>query len=385
MPKRTQLVIANSPYQFKNRSLHMGKAYTQQNYRSSTILTDDAFTYIDFYFSSHKKVMKYQNANLRERYGNPDKYNFGFYWKQSMSFYQAAKLLPIESSPLASYYSMLNAVKSLIAFREPYVDNFVESFNRHGLNEDSSSAGEDLETICVKRKQKGVFCLFGDILEENFQTLWPLGTSWSIKKLLYNLAFMHRAFTVTYGSSRGKKVQEQFLPIKAGDSPTYFIGNDGNLYMKAELERGRFSPTATSLPQSLIPTLPDSLTVASGFTVRSKSGAKRNPDSLSTEFKKLNQELRKNFQYIKSTKRLWYLKQVLGTGDSIGMNSMLIIFAAMHRFSEIVRYKPEQLARLLDSKENWLIHEFLTLALDQFIDEIATEITGQDIMCTGIK
>lgn len=53
--------------------------------------------------------------------------------------------------------------------------------------------------------------------------------------------------------------------------------------------------------------------------------------------------------------------------------------------SEIVRYKPEQMAHLLNSKENWLLHEFLTLALDQFIDELAAEITGQDIMCTGVK
>ncbi|MFR3200713.1 MAG: hypothetical protein ACLTOW_16325 [Blautia wexlerae] len=51
----------------------------------------------------------------------------------------------------------------------------------------------------------------------------------------------------------------------------------------------------------------------------------------------------------------------------------------------MVRYKPEQMAHLLNSKENWLLHEFLTLALDQFIDELAAEITGQDIMCTGVK
>ena len=53
--------------------------------------------------------------------------------------------------------------------------------------------------------------------------------------------------------------------------------------------------------------------------------------------------------------------------------------------SEIVRYKPEQLAHLMDSKENWLIHEFISLALDQFIDEIAAEITGHDIMGTSTK
>ena len=91
-------------------------------------------------------------------------------------------------------------------------------------------------------------------------------------------------------------------------------------------------------------------------------------------------------QYIKSSKRLWYLRRSnLGSSDIINANSMLIEMAAMHRFSEIVRYKPEQLARLMDSKENWLTHEFLSHALDQFIDEIAAEITGQDIMCTGVK
>ena len=177
MPKRTHLEVS-TPYQFKNRSLYMGKAYTHQYYQSSTILTDDTFTYIDFYFGSHKKVMKYQDSALKLKYGDPDKFNYGFYWKQSMSFYQAAKLLPIDSAPLASYYSMLNAVKALIAFREPYVDNFVEDFNRHGLNEDNSTAGESLESICVKRKQKGVFCLFGETMEKDFQALWQNKRIW---------------------------------------------------------------------------------------------------------------------------------------------------------------------------------------------------------------
>ena len=65
----------------------MGKSYTHQNHQSSTILTDDTFTYIDFYFSSHKKAMKYKEKDIKGKYGDPDKYNFKFYWKQSMSFY----------------------------------------------------------------------------------------------------------------------------------------------------------------------------------------------------------------------------------------------------------------------------------------------------------
>lgn len=122
------------------------------------------------------------------------------------------------------------------------------------------------------------------------------------------------------------------------------------------------------------------------FVLQSVNGAKRNQDSLSSEFKNENDELRREFQYIRSSKKLWYLKRTaLNHSEVMNLNSMLIIMAAMHRVSEIVRYKPEQMAHLLNSKENWLLHEFLTLALDQFIDELAAEITGQDIMCTGVK
>ena len=123
------------------------------------------------------------------------------------------------------------------------------------------------------------------------------------------------------------------------------------------------------------------------FALRSISGARRNAtDSLSAEFKTLNHNLRRNFQYVRSGKRLWYLKRTaLPDSNVLNLNSMLIAMATMHRISEIVRYKPEQLAHLMDSKENWLIHEFISLALDQFIDEIAAEITGHDIMGTSTK
>ncbi len=57
----------------------------------------------------------------------------------------------------------------------------------------------------------------------------------------------------------------------------------------------------------------------------------------------------------------------------------------VYRVSKIARYKPEQLNRLMKSKENWLLHEFIAQALDQFIDELAAEITKQDIMNAGQK
>ena len=53
--------------------------------------------------------------------------------------------------------------------------------------------------------------------------------------------------------------------------------------------------------------------------------------------------------------------------------------AIMHRLSEIARYKPEQLCRLMNDKESWLLHEYMNSALNQFVDEMASEITGNDV------
>lgn len=390
MPRRTTLEIDNTPYQYKNRKLQIGKSYTSPNFGSHTVLTDDIFTYIDFYFSGHKKAMKYRNpAVSKPKYGDERKYHYSFYWKQAMSFYCAAKTLPIESVPLLSYYSMLNAVKAFLAFKCEYIEDFVEDFSRHGLFENTNTSGNDLSSIFVGRQNKGVFVLFGKKLERNFDAIWASGkhNTVSLKKLLYNLAFIHRAFVTTYNTPRGAKIPELFIPVKT--SPCYYKGNDSNLYLKFEIDSSMFGVAPSSIPSVYINSISSKFKIYENekFILQSTNGTKRNAqDSLSAEFKSGNDELRREFQYIRSSKRLWYLKRSsLVQPDILNLNSMLIVMAAMHRISEIVRYKPEQMEHLLSSKENWLLHEFLTLSLDQFIDELAAEITGQDIMCTGIK
>lgn len=391
MPKRTILEISENPFPYKGKALRMNKSYTTPNFSSSTILTDDVFTYIEFYFSSHKKAMKYRNSTSKAKYGSEKRYHYLFYWKQAMTFYCAAKALPIESVPLLSYYSMLNATKAFLAFKCEYIEDFVEHFGNHGLFENVNLAGIDLETIAVGRKNKGVYPLFGNTLEANFDTIWASGkhNTITLKKLLYNLAYIHRAYITTYNTPQGVKVPELFIPLGSGKSPCYHKGNDANLYLMVDIDKSYFSTTATSIPAAYTSSISHKFKVSNrdSFILRSTDGAKRNgTESLSSDLKYLNDELRREFQYIRSSKRLWYLRRTtLPSSDIINMNSMLITMAAMHRISEIVRYKPEQLAHLMSSKENWLIHEFLTLALDQFVDEIAAEITGQDIMGTGTK
>lgn len=84
---------------------------------------------------------------------------------------------------------------------------------------------------------------------------------------------------------------------------------------------------------------------------------------------------------------LWYIKKELPKNTHlVDRHSMTIIYGVMHWLSEQVRYSPNIFEKLMKSKQNWLIREFIDLGLPQFIDEISSEITGANIMmCTGYR
>jgi diacylglycerol kinase len=78
--------------------------------------------------------------------------------------------------------------------------------------------------------------------------------------------------------------------------------------------------------------------------------------------------------------KLWYIKKSIPNNNSIiNRSSLTLIFAVMHYISELVRYSPAEFNRLLNTKQNWLVVEFLNMALDQFVDEISAELTHENI------
>ena len=157
------------------------------------------------------------------------------------------------------------------------------------------------------------------------------------------------------------------------------------------MEKEYFETKAQTIPSHILTTIDQKFHLYGnrGFCLISKDGAKYNGSSISSELRTNNQKYRRYFSYIRGPKRLWYLKRTelhnAQGADVINLSDLTINMAVMHRVSEIARYKPEQLNRLMKSKENWLLHEFIALALDQFIDELAAEITKQDIMSVGQK
>ena len=381
--------IDEIPIQHKNQALKMTKPYSAQDFTKHTVLTDGIFTYVSFFFDTHPKSMKYRDDACKKKFGNPNQYNYKFYWKQAETFYYSAKNISVEASPVAAYYCILNAVKAYLSYKMECVDDFVSNFGQHGLFEEQGDIGENLGTIGITHRQSGVFPLFAKILDADFEDKWPYGKSnpKTLKDILYNLAFIHRAYSMTY-SSKNKAVEELFIPFAHGKQPEYHRGSDGKAYLIAELDKDYFSLTATKIPKDIVDTLPNVFTICehNSFALRSVVGARKNQGSISSDIKEANLHYRKHFHYIHSASKLWFIKRSeLNESGVINLSSMTLIMSAMHRISEIARYKPEQLNRLLQSKENWLLHEFISHALDQFVDEIACEITHQEIMCTGNK
>ena len=148
-----------------------------------------------------------------------------------------------------------------------------------------------------------------------------------------------------------------------------------------DLDRNYFKQNATTVPDDIKTTIPDEFEVndKNSFQIVSRDCFKKK------DIPSVYNSFRKHFSYISGDKRIWYLKKKKMTDDIENINSMVLEIAIVHRFSEIVRYKPEQMIKLLDGKENWIIHEFLSIVLDQFMDEITCEITKEEIMPTRIK
>ena len=98
-----------------------------------------------------------------------------------------------------------------------------------------------------------------------------------------------------------------------------------------------------------------------------------------------HRRVREHLFYIAGSTRLWYLKRNSDPAGFIGRSSTTLTFAALHRISEIARYRPDSLQKHFECRHNWLLSEFIGKALPQYIDEISSEITGSDFMPTGIR
>ena len=338
-----------------NKPCELMKPCKNPKYGTHTILTDSTWEYVSLFLKRRKNA------------GSSDAL---FYWKQAQSFYQASKALPDSASPLNSYYCILNASKALLRYNN--IDE--RNLNSHGL-----SSVRNLEEINLKRaeaciKGAGVLHELSNYFESNFQP-----QHYFIYDLLYNIPCIHRAFCITYSKP------EIFIPIS---NPKFVKNKDSNVWISFIVqERYASSKMFASLPT----VFEKDQSNMDKCVIRMKKGFKWDIHIDIEERKKqlcqYHKKARKHLYYIHSTSKLWYIKRIVNANNSQlqYISSPVLIFAVFHWLSELVRYKPKIFNKYMSSKQNWLLHEFINKALDQFVDEISSEITGEDMMCTGFR
>ena len=343
-----------------NRPVKLMKAYTKPDFKSRTVLSNSTYEYVELWLRN-QKGKKYQNAL--------------FYWNQSRNFYKASLDLPIDAKPLTSYYCIMNAAKALLITKEIDVIGI-----GHGVSSSRQTITGNIRKDTIICTATGVFGNLSKILGET-----PNKQTYTVYDLLYNLPCVHRTFTIT-----NKDATELFIPITdisfeftndqdVAKREVYIRFMIDNVYDSSRMRA--FLPGIVKYERPPAPQEP-----YYRLNKRFRWNIHESMEKRMNNLVKYHRLIRRNFYYIYGTHMIWYIKKNLTKNSHlIDRNSMTIIYAVMHWLSEQVRYSPNIFEKLMQSKQNWLIREFIDIGLPQFIDEISSEITGANIMCTGVK
>ena len=285
-----------------------------------------------------------------------------FYWDQARHFYLASKSLPELSSPLTSYYCFLNAVKALLSASG---QEFKES---HGVGGRSTGKVKSLDNETVDFQGGGILPSLCKYLDEPDNA----GKEFTLKDILWQMPFIHRAYCLTY-----KSATELFIPLRN----QCFMRKDGSkeAWFHAEIDKRYINAHTKAVIQPGFQLFENDGVYELRRRRRFKWSGHDIENSI-TEFSKYHKTIRRRIMPIYSSENRWYLKKSVAGHDKLNNSQLVLMFAAMHRLSELSRYEPIALAGHFNVNHNWLLAEFIKASPSQFVYGIASEITGLEFI-----
>ncbi len=334
------------PLRINRRKVRLHKCIKSPDFTSRTILVEDQWDYVEMWL---------RRNDLDEAL---------VFWRQAEEFSKASRDLPHSSSPLTNYYSALNATKAFLMAKK------IKHSPYHGLSGEHKGRKSSLEGEIINTTEGGVFSALSSYFGE------PAGKdqTFTLKDILYNLPYVHRAYTVTFESQ-----PELFIPVS--DPMFVKIARNSECYLEFEIKDEIYQHHAIF---GAFKKYQKDDGVKDAYVVRRKARFKWNDaDSEDKNLEKLiayHDKVRRSMYYIKGITRLWYLKKEGSTQHRIERSSLSLTFMALHRLSELARYSPDALMKHLESRHNWLLSQFIARSLEQYLDELAAEMTGHDFM-----
>lgn len=342
------------PVRINGRDLKPHKATSNASLGERTVLTNSPWQFVALWLKREHK-----DTAL-------------FYWHQAETFAKAAHGMPLESAPLLHYYSFMNATKALLSARGVVFDEHhgIRAHNMRGTSNKIALSNEGVRLL-----QRGIAPALSQYLCETEAT-----TNHSLEDLLFNLPGIHRTYCLTY-----KSQQDLFIPLT--DCGFVFDAQTGQAYLSANLSKDHMgTKNIRKLPPSLI----EDMSVGDGRAIRSRLSVAISSQTVThatdiAALKGFQSGLRSDLNYIAGAQTLWYAKAVVRGPRRLSRSPLTSTLLAMHRLSEICRYKPMQLASFLAGQKNWLLTEFIQMSPPQFIDELAAELTGLQFMTPNVR
>ncbi len=295
-----------------------------------------------------------------------------FYWQQAQIFAHAAEGMPVSSAPLLRYYSFMNATKALLSAKSVPFDEHhgIRAHNMRGASSKIALSNEG-----VRLMQRGVAPALSQYLREA-----EASTNHSLEDLLFNVPCIHRTFCLTYRNQK-----DLFIPLT--DCRIEFDPPSSTAYFAARLSKDFSGSTfIRRLPPTLIadPALNDGRTIRSVAAAALPRPVARGNAELAAVASLLS-ALRPDLNYIAGAQTLWYAKALVPGPTRLKRSPLTCTLLAMHRLSEICRYRPMELASFLNGQKNWLLTEFIRMSPPQFLDELSAELTGQQFMVPNVR
>lgn len=294
-----------------------------------------------------------------------------FYWNQAKEFNKAAFGLSTLSSPLLHYYSFMNATKALLSAKNVTYNSY------HGVKSNSVANRKkiSLSNEGIEIKNNGILPSLSQYLGET-----EVESIHTLQEIFFNLPYIHRTYCLTYPNQT-----DMFIPLKKCE----FVQetNTTEVYLRAILSEDFANRYVLNrLPPSFI----FDCYIGKEICIRSTNNMAINKPTKLTQvekghFKDFHEILRKDLFYINGSHTLWYLKSTVAGPKKLDRFSCTLTLGAMHRLSELCRYKPLEMNSFLSSQKNWLLSEFIQQSPDQFLDEIASEITGYQFLQPNIR
>jgi YaaC-like Protein len=341
-----------------NRTAYFRKAISEPLFSTDSVLTRNAWNYVELWLRRRGKTGQVALD----------------YWTQARDFHEASLRLPPVSAPLTLYYCFLNATKALLTIKG------VAFAERHGVaGPRAMPSNRNLATESTTIGNRGIVSELVALLKEP-----EASRTHTLRDMIGNLPFIHRAFCLTYGIR-----EEKFIPLR---NPLYVLDTT------AQEVRFRADIAGRSADKRRLSSVLAEFPIISGehgkkYTIRStaaskwvkRGSSKIDRENATTSLRKIHSSLRLNISFISAPLDLWYLKRNVAGIPTIDRYGLTLIIASMHRLSELSRYDPRGLDKHLKGRENWLLTEFINLAPSQFVDEIACEMTGLEFRLPGVR